>query len=314
MPPEATTKRPDVLFGGRGFLGRALQRELARAGRPLRIITREPKALDTQSLPAGTEVVRGDINASKALPALLGGARVVYVAVPVSALAESPGDWNPLPFLAACGEAGAHLILAIDISLYKTEATAPFDEKVDFVGKTPVGEAQLEWENAALVEGLRRRFPVTVLRFPALLGDGMSDEELSGVIETARAGRPVEIVGRGEEVVERLHVDDAARACVLAASKPQTAGEILHVPGFPIRRRNLFRILIKVAASKSEVVSVDIPEGPRRKRRGMPEATREFWVRGEKARRLLGFTPEIPYERGLRESLAAHPTRRIASG
>jgi nucleoside-diphosphate-sugar epimerase len=314
MPPEPTAKRPDVLIGGRGFLARALQREIARVGRPLRIVTREPKGLDTRSLPAETEVVRGDINASKSLPALLSGARAVYVAVPVAALAESPGDWNPLPFLAACGEAGAHLILPIDISLYKTEATAPFDENVDFAGKTPIGEAQLEWENAAHVEGLRRRFPVTILRFPGLLGEGLSDGELSGVIEAARAGRPVEIVGRGEEVVERLHVDDAARACVLAATRPRTAGEILHVPGYPIRRRNLFRILIKVAGSKSEVVSIDIPEGPRRKRRGVPEAPREFWVRGEKTRRLLGFTPEIPYERGLRESLATHPTRRIASG
>ena len=314
MTPEPTTKRPDVVIGGRGFFARALQREIARRGRPLRVVTREPKAIDAGSLPPGTEILRGDLNATKALPGHLQDAGAVYVAVPIASVAQSPGDWNPLPFLAACAEAGVQLIVPLDLSLYKTDATAPFDEKVDFVGRNPVGDAQLEWENAALMEGLRRRFAVTVLRLPPLLGEGLGDEELRGVIESARAGRAIEIVGRGEEVIERLHVDDAARACVLAAARREAAGEIFHVPGHPIRRRNFFRVLVKVAGSKSEVVSIEAPEWPRRRRRGLHEAPRDFWVRGEKARRLLGYVPEIPYERAIRESLSSLPRRKIASG
>ncbi len=313
MTPE-TTKRLDVVIGGRGFLSRALQREIARRGRPLRIVTREPRDIDAGSLPAGTEVLRGDLNATKALPGLLRDAGAVYVAVPIASLAQSPGDWNPLPFLAAIAESGGHLIVPVDISLYKTGANAPLDEKVDFAGRNPVGDAQLEWENAALVEGLRRRFAVTVLRLPPLLGEGFGDDEMRGVIESVRAGRAVEIVGRGEEVIERLHVEDAARACVLAAMKREAAGEILHVSGHPIRRRNFIRVLVKVAGSKSEVVSIEAPEGPRRKRRGLPETPRDFWVRGEKARRLLGYAPEASYERALRESLVSVPRRKIASG
>lgn len=314
MQPEATSKRPHVVIGGRGFLARALQREIARLGLPVRIVTREPKGLDTQSLPPGAEVVRGDLNATKALPGLLRDARAIYVAVPIATLAEGPGDWNPLPFLSACAETGAHVIVPTDISLYRTEASAPFDEKVAFSGRGLLGEAQLEWENAVLLEGLRRHFPVTVLRLPALLGEGFGDEELLTVMESVRAGRPVEIIGRGEEVIERLHVDDAARACVLAASRKDAVGEILHIAGHPIRRRNFLRVLIKVAGSKSDVVSIELPEGPRRKRRGAPEAPRDFWVRGEKARRLAGFAPQISYERALRESLATLPPKKIASG
>jgi nucleoside-diphosphate-sugar epimerase len=207
-----------------------------------------------------------------------------------------------------------HLILPVDISLYKTDASAPLDEKVDFAGRGPLGEAQLEWENAALVEGLRRRFAVTVLRLPPLLGEGFGDDEMRGVIGSVRAGRSVEIVGRGEEVIERLHVDDAARACVLAAIRRDADGEIVHVSGHPIRRRNFLRVLVKVAGSKSEVVSIEAPEGARRKRRGGQEPPRDFWVRGEKARRLLGYAPEISYERALRESLVPLPRRKIASG
>ncbi len=313
MTPE-TTKRFDVVMGGRGFLSRALQREIARRGRPMRVVTREPRGIDAGSLPAGTEVLRGDLNATKALPGLLRDAAAVYVAAPIACLAQSPGDWNPLPFLAAIAESGGRLIVPVDISLYKTDANAPLDEKVDFAGRSPVGDAQLEWENAALFEGLRRHFAVTVLRLPPLLGEGLGDDEMRGVIESVRAGRAVEIVGRGEEVIERLHVDDAARACVLAATKREAAGEILHVSGHPIRRRNFIRVLVKVAGSKSEVVSIEAPEGPRRKRRGLPEAPRDFWVRGEKARRLLGYAPEISYERALRESLLSVPRRKIASG
>lgn len=298
----------DVVFGGAGFLASAIHRRLSDAGRPFRIATRDPKAIGRGACPPGGDIVAGDPNTTKALPALLKGARAVHVAVPIAALAEAPGDWNPLPFLTACAEAHVHLVLPVDISLYRADANPPFDEKAEFSGRTPIGDAQIEWENAALVEGLRRRFAVTVLRLPPLLGEGLRNAELLDAIERARAGRPIEIVGRGEEVREWLHVDDAARACALAAERPAAAGEILHVAGHPIRRRNFLRILVKVGASPSEVVSVEPPR--ERRRRDQAEPPRDFWVRGEKARRLLGYAPEIPYERALRESLGVSGIRR----
>jgi nucleoside-diphosphate-sugar epimerase len=303
--PTAPQAHLDVVFGGCGFLASAVLKRLAAAGRPVRLVTRDAKSYPKDALSPRIEVAQGDVNATKLLPTLLRDARVAFFCVPIADLAEAPGDWNALPFLAACADAGVRLVLAADISLYTTDAKAPFDEKAPMRGRTPLGDAQLEWENAALVEGLRRRFATTILRLPPLLGEGLTDEGLRDAIARARAGRVIEVRGRGEEIIERLHVDDAARACVLAADRPEAIGEILHVAGHPIRRRNFLRVLVKVAESKSDVVSVEPTEGGRRRRRDVEEAPRDFWVRSEKARRLIGYAPEISYERALRESLAS---------
>jgi nucleoside-diphosphate-sugar epimerase len=303
----AAESRADLVVGGHGFLGHAIARRLLASGRRVRVLTRRGGAVSAPPEPTpGLESVEGDVNSTKLLPSWLQGIEVVYFAVPIGDLAEAPGDWNALPFLAACAEAGVRLVVANDISLYAAAGNPPHDEKTDMTGRGPLGEAQLEWENMALIEGLRRRFAVTVLRLPPLLGSGLTHSLLRDIIARVRSGRPLEVAGRGEEITEMLHVDDAARACVLAGSRPDTAGEIIHVPGHPIRRRNLLRVLVKVAESKTEIVSVPLPESPARSRRrgGAAAVGRDFWVRGDKARRLLGYAPELSYERAFRESLA----------
>lgn len=303
----AAESRADLVLGGQGFLGHAIALRLLASERRVRLlIQRGGAASGTPAPTPAAEIVEGDVNSTKLLPGWLHGIDVAYFAIPIGDLAEAPGDWNALPFLAACAEAGVRLVVANDISLYAAAGNPPHDEKTDMTGRGPLGEAQLEWENMALIEGLRRRFAVTVLRLPPLLGQGLTHPLLRDMIARVRSGRPLEVAGRGEEITEMLHVDDAARACVLAGSRPDAAGEIVHIPGHPIRRRNLLRVLVKVAESKTEIVSLPLPETARSRRRGGGDNThdgRDFWVRGDKARRLLGYAPELSYERAFRESL-----------
>jgi nucleoside-diphosphate-sugar epimerase len=196
-------------------------------------------------------------------------------------------------------------VLPVDITLYEARGNAPHDEKSEMIGRGPLGQAQIEWENQAMVEGLKRRFSVTVLRLPALLGEGLTDASFARAIASARAGEPIVVEGRGEEVVEALAVADAARACVLAASRAEARGQVVNVPGHPIRRRNLLRVLAKVSGSRSEVVSAP-PRASRGRAAGSGAAARvprDFWVRGETAKRLLGFSPAVPYDAALRASL-----------
>lgn len=147
---------------------------------------------------------------------------------------------------------------------------------------------------------------MTILRIPNLLGAGLPDPEMRDAVGRAKEGLPISFRGREEEVVEYSHVDDAARACHLAAVRRESRGETIHIPGHPIRKKNLLRVLVKVAGSTSEVIAVP-PREASPARRGQADPMHDFWVRGDKAKRLLGFAPELSYEQAFRASLEPTP-------
>lgn len=73
-----------AITGATGFAGRHAVPELARRGYRLRALVRRPEAAE---LPAGVEVIKGDVNDRAAVKALLGGAdAVVHLAGALAAL------------------------------------------------------------------------------------------------------------------------------------------------------------------------------------------------------------------------------------
>lgn len=70
------TDAPILVTGATGRVGRHVVDELLRAGVRVRALTRRPEAA---GLPAGVEVVRGDLTAPESLDAALDGARAVFL-------------------------------------------------------------------------------------------------------------------------------------------------------------------------------------------------------------------------------------------
>lgn len=81
-------------------VGRSIVEQLAAAGEPVRALTRDPS---TANLPAGAEVVAGDLGDPASLPAAMAGVSAVFL------LAVVPG-FAPA-FLAAAKEAGVRRIV-----------------------------------------------------------------------------------------------------------------------------------------------------------------------------------------------------------
>jgi len=80
--------RPILVVGGTGNVGRHVVDQLAAAGVPFRVMSRNP---DAAGLPASVEIVRGDLAAPETLDSCLRGVDTVFLVwvAPVAAAAEA---------------------------------------------------------------------------------------------------------------------------------------------------------------------------------------------------------------------------------
>lgn len=119
------------------------------------------------------------------------------------------------------------------------------------------GRSKLEAETLcrrAVEDGL----DVTMLRPMSLFGDGMTGVFIL-LFDWVRRGRRVFLLGRGQNRVQMVSADDVARAAVLAAITPDTAGLVVNLgsdPGRVPTVRGQVEALIRYARSKSRVTAI----------------------------------------------------------
>ncbi|CAM5723462.1 dTDP-glucose 4,6-dehydratase [Streptomyces fumanus] len=107
-------------------------------------------------------------------------------------------------------------------------------------------------------------------------------------------GRPVPLYGDGHNVREWLHVDDHCRA-VEAVRVQGRAGEVYNVGG-GVERTNLelTHELLRLCGADASAI---------RRVTDRPGHDDRYSLDGTKIREELGFEPEVPFERGLRETV-----------
>ncbi|MDQ0381297.1 SDR family oxidoreductase [Amycolatopsis thermophila] len=209
-----------LVAGGTGRLGTLVVRRLAAAGRPVRVLTRDPaRAGHLAELPA--EVVRGDVRDPRGLDAATAGATVVVSAVHGFA---GPGRVTPasvdrdgnVNLIEAARRAGAAFVLT-------SIAGAAPGHPVELFRMKAAAEAHL----------LSSGVPWTIVRACAF-----TELYLDLLRQTAgRSGRPV-VFGRGDNPVGFVPVADVAAAVTAAATDPAQRGRILHVAGAANRTMN----------------------------------------------------------------------------
>jgi UDP-glucose 4-epimerase len=137
--------------------------------------------------------------------------------------------------------------------------------------------------------------PFTVLRYGVPYGPRMREELLIPIfIKKALAGEPLTVAGRGDQYRKFVYVRDMAKAHLLAM-KREAANQTYNLEG------------------KRKVTVLDVAEGIRRVLgKGVriefgPERAGDFAgkdVSGEKARRELGWEPEVEFEEGIHQTVA----------
>ena len=151
------------------------------------------------------------------------------------------------------------------------------------------GALKVAGEKMVIAYGQVFDLPYTIIRPSALYGPRCVSRRVGQVfIESALNGSKLRIDGDGSERLDFTYIEDLIGGIVLAMQKPEARGEVFNVTYGQARS---IRELVDVVKGQFPDVQVESVERDRL----MP-------FRGtlsiDKARRLLGFSPQYPIERG----------------
>lgn len=250
-------------------------------------------------------VVKGDIRDRLLVDELMKGIDVVFhqAALRITQCAEAPrlalevlvdGSFNI--FEAAVNAGVNKIVAASSASVYGLAETFPTNESHHgYNNRTMYGAAKL------FSEGLLRSFHqmyglnYVALRYfnvfgPRMDAYGAYTEVLIRWMERLVEDKPCLILGDGTQTMDFVFIEDVARANVLAA-KSDVTDEVFNIASGTETSLN------DLAAALGRAMGKDLPPqyGPARK----VNAVRRRLASTEKAKRILGFTPQFSLEEGL---------------
>ncbi len=200
-----------------------------------------------------------------------------------------------LHLLEFCRNAGVKkFVLASTSSVYGACA-APFTEDVGGLRPvSPYAASKLAAESLAYTYHYLHGIDVSVLRYFTVYGPaGRPDMSVFRFIRWMATGQPLTVYGDGEQLRDFTYVDDIARGTV-AALRP-LGFEIVNLGSdrpFPLRE-----LIAEIAA---ELGCSPILE----RRPAHPADVPVTWAHIERARRLLGWEPQVEFKQGIRNCVA----------
>ena len=317
-----TTACRILITGAGGFIGSHVAESLLREGHQVRALARYNGRGDVghlrhipQNLCARLEVRLGDVTDPFLMADLVAGCDIVlhlaaligipysYIA-PASYLATNAG--GTLNVLEACRQAKPPRIVVTSTSeVYGTALYTPIDEKHPLQGQSPYSASKIAADK--LAEAYYRSFdlPVVTLRPFNTYGPRQSARAVIPTV-LAQAFKGAKKIELGNLTPQRdlTFVTDTARAFVLAATASGIEGETIHFgQGSAISVRELAELCLEVADRTAKLATVEHRSRPEKSEVGLLVSD------SSKAKKLLGWSPEVSLVDGLRataEYVRAH--------
>ena len=319
----------NVVTGATGLVGSHIVEHLAARGERVRALVRptsDPAFLRDQ----GADLAVGDLHDPPSLGRAVEGADFVYHC------AARVSDWGPWPLfqadtidatrnvMQACRAAGVGRVLHVSsIAVYGRPRVKVGEVAED----APLGQNLWLWDHYGRAkilaeEVVRRCCPDATIVRPVWVYGPRDRASMPRVIAALRAGR-VPIVGPGTNPLNALYAGDVAEGAILAATNPQTrgqaynlssAGEVTQVEllntltdalGLPrIRRRVPFSLVFRLAfLVEAWGRLLRRPTPPTLTRKAVCLVARSTRYSTEKARRHLGWRPQVDIHEGVRRTL-----------
>lgn len=283
-----------IVTGGSGFLGSHVADGLQRAGHDVTVFDLAPTSRHRS--------VTGDLLDAGALKLAFKGADFVchlgavgdvYLAAERPALAAAVNVSGTANVCDAAIEVGVtRVVIASTWEVYGEPRYQPMDEAHPTSPDHPYNITKLAGERLALSYVHLRKLPVVALRLGTTYGTRMRPNSVFSVfVRKALAGEPITIQGSGQQGRQFVHARDIARGFAAAVERGE-AGRAFNLVG---DRMVSIRELAELVTG---IVPTQVTHGEPR-----PGDVASALVSNERARRELGWAPEVPFEEGLSEMI-----------
>lgn len=286
-----------LVTGAAGFLGKHVVRRYRDEGWEVRGFDLHP--VDEPGVSSTT----GDLTDQTAVDEAVSGVDViahigaigdVYLAGEQPSLAARVNVVGTSNIAEAAMKHDARVVYASTWEVYGEPQYEPVDESHPTMPDHPYNITKLGGESLLLAASRLHGMSGLALRLGTAYGSGLRPNSVFRIfLDKARAGEPITIQGDGLQGRQFTHATDIARAFVLAA-KSELSGQAINIVAPET-------VTIKELAE--QVVArfpTDLTFGPSR-----PGDVPPAIVSAERARDLLGWTAEIPFEQGLDELVAS---------
>ncbi|MGQ9461983.1 MAG: SDR family oxidoreductase [Candidatus Fervidibacter sp.] len=299
-----------LVTGGAGFIGSHLVDKLVQLGAKVKVLDdfSTGKRENIAHLLGGKlRLIEGSLTDAETVKRAVEGVEVVFHQGALPSVARSVEDpltthqvnsTGTLLLLLASRDAGVRrVVFASSSSVYGDMPTLPKREDMTPNPKSPYALSKLVGEHLCRLFWELYGLETVSLRYFNIFGPRQDPaSQYAAVIPrfvTAllKGERPV-IYGDGEQTRDFTFVENCVQANLLAATKPNVAGEVFNVgAGVQTSVNDLFR-LIRSLIGADEVEPIYVPPRPGDVRHSLAEIT--------KAERLLGYKPVISLEEGLK--------------
>jgi UDP-glucose 4-epimerase len=296
-----------LVTGGCGFIGANLVRFL-RERTPWRVrVIDNLQTGDPGHVPQKlAEVVVGNVADGAALePALEGIDAVIHLASTTGVVpsVEDPVwdfEGNPLPtfrLLDACRRRGIDRVVFASSGATLGEAPPPVNEEVLPRPLSPYGAGKLVGEGYCQAFAASYGMQTAALRFSNVYGPFSLRKKGNAVpnfIRRCLSNEPMVIYGDGTQTRDFIYVDDLCDCIHRATTTDGLAGDVFQVAmGVETAIADLAELVQKVTGAESEI-------------RFEPKRAGEIhrsWADISKARRVLGFNPQVDLEQGITQTV-----------
>ena len=307
-----------VVLGGASQVGSHIGEQLLAGG------AREVVLLDNLSLGSTQTMqpmladprctfVRGDVLRLNDLFDALANADGVFVVAGIMASTIGENAWMGLDVnirgvqnaLEACRYQGVKkIVFSSSTGVYGSPEDDPTDENSPLRWQVLPPAMALYCASKVLGEGLARLYhqrhglDFVALRYTAVYGERQHRRALVGghiaeACERIRSGQPAIIDGDGRQVHDYIYAGDAARANLMAMESQVTGEGINICSGVDTSQIRIVEIVTQACGSSLKPEYRQKPNGAK-----LPATARQAYSR-DKAKRLLGWEPQVSIEEGI---------------
>ncbi|MFN8093003.1 MAG: NAD-dependent epimerase/dehydratase family protein [Vicinamibacteria bacterium] len=318
-----------ALTGASGYTGGRLLEALQRRGDEVRVLVRPSSDAGARLAAGGAAIVPGGLTDAAAIASLVEGCDAVLHVAAVYRTAGHPDEYyrevnvgGTGRLLEAAAQAGVRrFVHTSTVGVHGDVKNPPADETAPFAPGDVYQRTKAEAEALALRYHRERGVPVAVVRPGAIYGP--LETRLLKLFRAIARGRYA-VVGDGRSLYHPVYIDDLVRGFLLALERPEAVGESFLVCGpryvsqdelaALVARHTGGRVLpfhvpawpLQAAGAVVEAVCVPLGIDPPLHRRRV-----DFWTKSrafttEKARRLLGYEPQVSLDEGIARTVASY--------